>query len=151
MIKHRADSYTESVHIVFSEYLNGISRAYGGALAAWMDEVGVIVGRRHTNMNVTTAQISQLSFLAPAFPDDVVVTAGYVTYTGRTSLEIAVRTYIERLDGQRDLIAQAYMTFVALGEDGRPAPCPQLEPVTDEEKADWEAALRRRELAKAAK
>jgi acyl-CoA hydrolase len=46
---------------------------------------------------------------------------------GRTSIEIGVRAEAEDiLTGQRRHIASAYLTYVALGEDGLPKEVPPL-------------------------
>jgi acyl-CoA hydrolase len=40
----------------------------------------------------------------------------------------------------------AYFTFVALDQDGQPTPVPEIEPQTEEEKLEYDGALRRRQL-----
>lgn len=135
---------TESVRIVLAEHLNGAGRLFGGTLMAWIDEIAAVTARRHAGVHVTTACIDHLSFLKPAHEDQTVILRGELTYTGTTSMEVRVSTYVESLGGQRDLINVAYLVLVALDERGDPTPVPPLIPVGDEEKEDWEAALARR-------
>ena len=55
--KRVADSEVEQVQAIMPNHLNGAGRVFGGQLAAWIDVVGGIVARRHSNRNVTTAAI----------------------------------------------------------------------------------------------
>lgn len=59
--KRVADSEVEQVQAIMPNHLNGAGRVFGGQLAAWIDVVGGIVARRHSNRNVTTAAIDNLN------------------------------------------------------------------------------------------
>ncbi len=148
MIKSKtpAMSCTEQVHLVNHSELNGYKRLFGGTLLAWIDEVAGIVARRHAQSNVTTVAIDDLHFIEPAYANELVVLCGKVTHTGRTSMEVCVRSYVERTDGTRRLINQAYVVMVALDTSERPAPVPPLDPETEEEKREYAAGERRRLL-----
>jgi acyl-CoA thioesterase 11 len=64
----------------------------------------------------------------------------------RTSMEVGVRVEAESLHtGDRRYCCSAYLTFVALGPDGRPRGVPQVYPETPDEERRYEAALKRRE------
>ena len=69
-----------------------------------------------------------------------------MTYVGRTSMEVRVDTFVEEMDGTRKQVNRAYLVLVALDEQDKPVPVPGLIPETDEEKAEWEAGIRRHEL-----
>lgn len=131
--------------MVRPNHLNGVGRLFGGILMQWIDEVAMLVAKRHTHMNVTTASVDNLQFLKGAHQKDVVVLVGRVTYVGRTSMEVEVDSYVEEMDGERTLINHAYVTMIALGENDRPSPAPGLILTTEEEKAKWERAKKRRE------
>ena len=92
---------TSGVQIVLPQHCNGYKkpRLFGGQIMAWIDVVGAVAARRYTNSAVTTACVENLSFLSPAYLNDTVVQEAVVTWTGRTSLEVRVDTYVERLDG----------------------------------------------------
>ena len=60
-------------------------------------------------------------------------------------MEVEVDSFVEALDGERTHINHAYFTMVALDENDRPAPVPELSPETEEEKAKWERARKRKE------
>lgn len=114
----------------------------------WIDIVAAVVARRHSGMNVTTAVVDSLQFKKAAYANDTIVLQGFITYTGNTSMEVCVKTFVESLDGSKDIINTAYIVMVALDENEKPSPIPRLEPLTDEEKTEWEAAVKRNAFRK---
>ncbi len=143
------ESRTEQVQILSQGSLNGCKRLFGGKLMEWIDVVAAVTARRHSGKNVTTAAVDSLEFKAAAYANDTVVLVGTVTYTGNTSMEICVKTYVESLDGTRQLINKAFVLMVALDADERPTRVPPLLPETDEEKAEWEEGKERSAARKA--
>ena len=113
---------------------------------AWIDIVGAVAARRYTQRAVTTVCIDNLNFLNPAYLNDTVVQEALVTWTGRTSLEVRVDSYVEQLDGQRKRVNRAYVVFVALDDQDNPVEVPPFTPQTDAEKREYEAALERRKI-----
>ena len=81
----------------------------------------------------------------------MVVLLGRVTYVGRTSMEVRVDTYTEDLDGTRKMINRAYLTMVAIDEQGQAIEVPSLILETDEQRAEYEAAVKRKEMRKLCK
>lgn len=146
--KKVADSYTHHVQILSQSSLNGYKRLFGGRLMEWIDIVAAVVARRHCNMNVTTAAVDNLVFKKPAFANDTVAIDGYITYAGKTSMEICVETFVENLDGSKDPINTAYVVMVAIDENGKPAEVPGLIFESDRDYQNYEAALRRKEYRK---
>ncbi len=142
-MKTVAASRTEQVQILSLATLNGYKRLFGGRLMEWIDVVAAVVARRHSGCNVTTATVDSLEFTAPAYANDTLVLVGYMTYTGRTSMEICVKTYVEALDGSRRLINRAYVVMVALDENENPTEVEKLLLQSDEERAEWAAAEKR--------
>lgn len=138
-------SRTEQVQILMYDTMNGAGRLFGGRLMEWIDVVAAVVARRHSGCAVTTAAVDHLQFVAPAYANETVILKGYITYAGRTSMEVCVRTYVENLDGSRRQINRAYLVLVALDDDGKPTAVPPLLTETDEEKKEYEEALKRRE------
>ena len=141
-------SYAEQVQILTQANINGYNRLFGGQLMEWIDIVAAVVARRHSERNVTTAVVDTLTFQAAAYPNETIVVCGHITYVGRTSMEVCVKSYTEHLDGTRSLINTAYMVMVALDENERPVEVPRLAIESDEEKAEWDAGKRRAELRK---
>jgi len=118
---------------------------------SWIDVAAGVEARRHARRQVTTASVDNLRFLGPAFLDEAVRLDARVTWTGKTSLEVRVDSIVESLAGAERLINRAYLVFVALDEDGKPAPFPAFTPSTEEEKQEWLQAEKRRVLRLAAR
>lgn len=139
-------SKSEQMHVVHPKDLNGAGRLFGGALLQMIDELAGIVAKRHCQTaNVTTAAIDNLNFKAGAYENDLIVLIGYVTYTGNTSLEVRIDTYVENQSGMRRPINRAYFVMVAMGEDNRPTKVPPLIVETESQRAEWEGAILRKQ------
>ena len=139
---------TSTVQIVMPQHCNGYKkpRLFGGQIMAWIDVTGAVAARRYTRRAVTTACVDNLNFIAPAYLNDTVVQEARVTWTGRTSLEVRVDSFVENLDRKRTLVNRAYAVFVALDDDDHPAPVPVFTPETEEEKQEYQAAQERRRI-----
>ena len=139
---------TTGVQIVLPQHCNGyaIPRVFGGQVMAWIDIIGAVAARRYTGRAVTTVCVDHLNFIAPAHLNDTVVQEAWVTWTGHTSVEVRVDSFVETLDGSRRLINKAYAVFVALDGDEKPAPVPPFIPETLEEKLEFAAAEERRKI-----
>ncbi len=148
MIERTVDfSKTEQVHLVQPADLNGGGRLFGGTLLKMIDELAAIVAMRHTGLKtVTTAAIDNLTFKSAAYVNDLIVLIGYLTYAGRTSMEVRVDTYVEKSDGMRYPINRAHIVLVALDENNQPAPVPSLILETDVQQEEYLMAKKRREL-----
>ena len=134
---------TSQIQIVMPPHVNGTGRLFGGQLLAWIDVTAAVEARRHTHRQVTTAAVDNLRFLGPAFLDETVRLDAMVTWTGRTSIEVRVDSFVESLAGDERPINRAYIVFVALDEKGQPTPVPPFVPSTEEEKQEWEEAEKR--------
>lgn len=148
MEKTVSESRTEQVQILMQGTLNGDRRLFGGKLMEWIDVVAAVVARRHSGHNVTTAVVDTLQFQRAAYSNDTIVLIGYITYAGRTSMEVCVKTYVENLAGEKELINTAYMIMVALDENDNPVPVPSLRIETYEEQLEWDSAVKRNNLRK---
>ena len=139
---------TSSVQIILPQHCNGYARPrlFGGQIMAWIDIVGAVAARRYTQRAVTTVCVDNLNFLNPAYLNDTLVQEAVVTWTGRTSLEVRVDSYVEQLDGTRKRANRAYVVYVALDDDDNPAEVPPFTPSTDAERREYAAAEQRRKI-----
>lgn len=144
-------SKTKHVQIVMPRHVNGFGMLFGGQLMEWIDVIGAVVARRHCQSEVTTACVDSLEFLQPVTMDSLVELIGQMTYVGNTSMEVMVKTYVETLDGKRDLVNKAYLVFVSLDGDGKPKNVPKLLAETEDEKIAFEQGKKRQELRKLAR
>lgn len=147
-VKKVSDSRTQQQYLICPAHINHYGRLFGGQLLKWIDELAGIVAIRHCGTTVTTAAIDNLQFQAPAYTGDMIVLEGQVTYVGHSSMEVRVDTFREALDGSREMINRAYMDMVAIDCRGKGVEVPDLLPETEEEKAEYEAAKKRKQLRK---
>lgn len=114
---------------------------------SWIDIAAAISAQRHSRQAVVTASIDAMSFIAPVYAGWVVNLKACVNYTGRSSMEVGVRADAENpRAGETFHVASAYLTFVAIGESGRPIEIAPVLAVTADEKRRYESAQRRREI-----
>jgi acyl-CoA hydrolase len=89
--------------------------------------------------------MDRMTFLNPVHVGQLVTVRATVNAAWRTSMEVGVR--VDSEDVRTRQIAHtstAYLTMVALDENGRPAPVPVLLPQTPEDRRrESEAQLRR--------
>ena len=147
-VKKVEDSLTEQQYLICPAHINHYGRLFGGQLLKWIDELAGIVAIRHCGATVTTAAIDNLQFQAPAYTGDMIVLQGMVTYTGRTSMEIRVDTYREEMDGTREIINRAYIDMVCINREGQPMEVPALCIETQEQRKEYEAAQKRKQMRK---
>lgn len=140
------ESAVETIYMIRPTHLNSAGRLFGGILMQWIDEAAGLVAMRHSRRNVTTASIDNLQFLKGAYQGDTVIINAKITYVGRTSMEVEVKTFKEDLERKSELINQAYFTMVALDENDRPTPVPRLDLQSEEQKAEWKRAEIRRNM-----
>jgi len=76
----------------------------------------------------------------------LIVLTARITYVGNSSMEVRVDTYIEDFEGIRKPINRAYLTLVAVDDNGVPRQVPSITLETESERAEWVAAKRRKEL-----
>lgn len=146
--KRVEDSMTEHVQLLMPSHINGSGRLFGGRLLEWIDMVGGVTARRHSECDVITAAIDNLQFKEGAYENDTLVLIGRVTFVGTSSMEVRVDTYVEDLSGIRKPINRAYLVFVALDGEGKPVRVPRLSPETDGQIMEWESAVKRNDLRK---
>lgn len=119
---------------VFPNDVNNHYTLFGGKLMSDMDMIASISAQRHSRRECVTASTDSVDFLSPITPDDSVCFESFVTWTGSTSMEIFVKIIAENLkSGDRKIAATAFLTFVALDDQGKPAKVPSVVPETEEE------------------
>jgi acyl-CoA hydrolase len=140
------DSYTEMTEILLPNDTNNLGRALGGAVLNWMDICGAVAAMRFAGDQVVTASMDHVDFIAPIELGEVVVVEGYVFGTGRTSVDVKVDVRAEdpRSDRPDRETTSSFFTFVALDDEGRPTPVPDLGCATDAERTLRDRAVEER-------
>ena len=134
---------------VFPNDVNNHNTLFGGRLMSDLDQVASISAARHSRSECVTASTDSVDFLQPIRTTDSVCFESYVTWTGRSSMEVFVKIIAENLkSGERKIAATALLTFVALNEQKKPIEVPQVIPETIEEKKLHETAPERARVRK---
>lgn len=133
--------------LVLPSHTNALDTIFGGVVMSWIDICAAIAAQRHAGKNVVTASLDELSFVAPIYRGWVVNLKSSVNFVAKTSMEVGVRVDAENpKTGEVFHTASAYLTFVAIGSDGKPSSVPPLLCDTPNEKRRFDAAKMRREL-----
>ena len=141
-----SDSRTEMTEIVLPNDTNQLGNCMGGRVMHFMDIGAAIAARRHARTTCVTAAVDQIDFHRPVPMGSVLIVKSSVNLAGRTSMEIGVRVELESTrSGLREHCASAYFTFVALDEQGKPTPVPELDFKTETDKRRHADAIARRD------
>jgi uncharacterized protein (TIGR00369 family) len=143
--KRIGDSLVTLSQVMNPEHVNVMGNVHGGVVMKLIDEAGGLCAARHARRPTVTVAVDSLEFLTPVHIGDLVTLDAHLTFVGRTSMEVEVCVEAEEiLTGNRRLTNVAYVVYVALGNDGRPAEVPPLILETDDERRRWEQARLRR-------
>ncbi len=145
--KRVSDSAVTMAQMMIPQDANPAGNIHGGVVVKIIDEAAGVVAARHSRMNIVTASIDRMDFHTAVFVGDVLFFKASLNYVGRTSMEIGVRVEAENLmTGSVRHAASAYLTYVALDREGRPAQVAPLILETDEERRRNSDAHARREM-----
>ncbi|MFO7173544.1 MAG: acyl-CoA thioesterase [Bacillota bacterium] len=148
--KTPAESAVQMTELVLPNDANILGNMLGGRVMHYIDIAGALAAARHAGRVCVTASMERLDFLHPIRVGDVIVLEARVHWAGRTSIEVGVQVYAERIGGgERRKTCEAILTYVAVDDQGRPTPVPPVIPTTPEEEeryrqAEARAAARRR-------
>lgn len=144
-LKSPRESVVEMTELVLPNDTNLLGNLLGGRLMHLVDIAGAMAAQRHCNRTVVTAAIDSVDFKHPVKQGQMVTLRAKVTWVGRTSMEVEVDVYSEDfLTGERKFTNKAYVTYVAVDQNGKPVEVNGLVLETDEEKQEYEAAQKRR-------
>jgi acyl-CoA hydrolase len=124
---------------------NNAGNVHGGTVMKLADEAAGLAAIKHSRRRVVTAGMDRMAFLVPIQIGDVVTFTATVNAAWRTSMEVGVRVESENpRTGEVRHTNTAYLTMVALDDDGNPAPVePVIAQTADEQRRKREAELRR--------
>lgn len=141
------ESITIMTEMVMPNDTNTLGNLMGGNLMRMMDIAGAITAQKHCNRIVVTASVDNVSFVNPIPLGNVVTLEGKITRAFTTSMEVVVNVFSENIPaGTKTKTNQAFLTFVAVDQTGRPIEVPEAIIETEEEKELYDSAQRRREL-----
>ena len=124
---------------------NNGGNVHGGVIMHLCDEVAGIAAVRHSGTRVVTAAVDRMTFRHPVYVGQLITVKATVNAAWRTSMEVGVRVESENVrTGELLHTSTAYLTMVALDDDGKPTDVPPISAVTqDETRREREAQLRR--------
>jgi acyl-CoA hydrolase len=145
-------SRTEMTEIVLPQDANFLGNVLGGRVMHLIDIAGAIAAHRHCHQQVVTASVDHLDFLNPIRVGELIVLESQVNRAFHTSVEVGVEVFSEDpTAGVRKHTTTAFLTFVAIDENGSPLPVPPVIPKTQEERRRYREAGKRREARLAAR
>jgi acyl-CoA hydrolase len=145
--KFPRESFISMTELVLPNDTNTLNNLMGGRLMHWMDIVSAIAAQKHSNRIVVTASVDNISFKHPIQLGNVVTLKARVTRAFNSSMEVRIDVNAEDIPSNKLIESNnAYFTFVAVDQSGRPIDVPEVEPETEEEKELYQGALRRRQL-----
>jgi acyl-CoA hydrolase len=111
---------------------NALGTMFGGMVMNYIDDIASISAFRHARQQVVTASTDSVDFLHPMSVGHMICLESFVTWTHKTSMEVYVSVISEDLKtGERRACATSFLTFVAIDENGKTQPVPQVLPETE--------------------
>lgn len=142
--KRTSDSRVTLNQFMSPAHANALGNVHGGEIVKIADEAAAICAMRHAQRPCVTVAIDSVSFHSPVHVGELLSLQATLIYVGRTSMEIRVDVHAENpISGALTHTNSAHFVFVALDEKGAATPVPELELVTDEERAQFAAAKAR--------
>ena len=145
--KHARESLATMTELILPNDTNTLNNMMGGRLMHFMDIVAAISAQRHCGRVVVTASVDNVSFVKPIGLGYVVTLRAQVTRAFNSSMEVHITVDAENIPAQiRYQTNEAFFTFVAVDQMGRPIDVPEVIAETERERELYEGALRRRQL-----
>jgi acyl-CoA hydrolase len=134
------------VHFMGPADANPAGFVHGGVVMKLCDEAAGIAAIRHCRGRVVTAAVDRMTFILPVNVGELLTCSASVNAAWRTSMEVGVRVEAESpRTGERRHTSTAYLTMVAVDDEGTPTPVPPLTAESATElRRQREAELRRR-------
>jgi len=126
---------------------NPLGNLLGGRVMHLVDIAAALAAMRHSRLAVVTASIDHMNFLYPVHIGEMVILKASVNRVFSTSMEVGVKVLVENLrTGAVRHTSSAYLTFVAIDDEGKKTEVPQVIPETADEIRRWRKAGERRRL-----
>ena len=100
---------------------------FGGWVMAQVDMAGAVLPARKVGGRMATVAVNEFIFQQPVKVGDLLSFFSVITRVGRTSITVKVQVFAERLHaygGRVTKVTEAFLTYVAIDEAGRPRPLP---------------------------
>ena len=103
---------------------NAHGTIFGGVILSYIDIAAAIEVRKHTLKKIVTKAMHEVVFVAPVHVGDLVSFYTELVRIGRTSITIKVIVEADRVrqPGERVIVTEAEVVYVAIDENRRPVP-----------------------------
>jgi acyl-CoA hydrolase len=130
------DSSITIIQQMTQEDANLAGNVHGGTIMKLIDNTAGLVAVRHTGIrNVVTASLDRLDFHSPVYISNLLRITASINFIGKTSMEVGVRVEAEDVvTGEVRHTASAYLTYVSLDENKKPALLPPIRFESEDEK-----------------
>lgn len=106
---------------------NAAGDIFGGWVLSQMDLAGGIAAHQRADGRVVTIAVDKMKFIRPVHVGDVLCVYSSVGRVGTSSMEIWLEAWaLRHRNGGREKVTQATFTMVAVDENGRPRPVPEV-------------------------
>lgn len=122
------ESEAETTLVMLPSDANPLGNVFGGIILKHVDLIAGLVAKRHAgHANIVTASLDSMTFSKPVFIGNALILKARLNYVKRSSMEVEVNIKAEDLNSsKKSLTGTAYVTLVALNENGRPVEVPKL-------------------------
>ncbi len=135
------------LEVVLPNDANLLGNILGGRVMHLIDIAAAIAAHRHSRSYVVTASVDYLDFRNPIRVGELIILKSNVNRVFHSSMEVGVKVFSENvLTGERKHTSSAYVTFVAVDEEGKPRPAPPLILETAADRRRYREAGRRRRI-----
>lgn len=137
----RPSEWLTTVSAVFPHHANPIGTLFGGHVLELMDVNASIACNRFCRRIAVTASSEPIDFRNPVRVGDILEVRSRVAWVGRTSMIVRSEVHSEHpTSGERKLTTVGHLNFVAVDDEGRPAPVPRLRVESDLERRHYRVA-----------
>lgn len=114
-------SETHVFKVVFPDTTNHHNTMFGGRILMMMTETAFMTATRFSRKNFVLVSSGKIDFTKPIPAGTLVELVGRVKRIGRTSIEINVDVYLEKMrEDFREKVVSGAFTLVAIDEDNKP-------------------------------
>lgn len=124
-------------------------KVHGGMVMKWIDQAAYACAVGWSGQYCVTIYVGGIRFYKPVLIGHLVEVQANIIYTGTTSMHLAVD--VRTRDPKTDTTTQTthcIIIFVAVDEQGQPVRVPRWEPITEEDRALEQYAIKLMNLRK---
>lgn len=147
MNKDPRPSEVRMSELMTPESANFLGNVFGGTILAMLDKVAYVTASRFAGRTCVTASFDRVDFHSPIYVGELVHMTGRVVYVGRTSVQVEVQVHAENFKEKTYRHTNTCTaTLVAIDDQHKPTPVPELEKKTREQMIAFLIGKSRREL-----